>query len=174
MRVSTYHVLQVNISTTPQQPHNAVALGGLPGSPRESHAVNPSFISSQLSYPPTQLALPRTGQLQRFMMTLAAAVYSLVKYPVSEVLRVAQLVKKCSDFYHTRRFITVFLADRHWSLFWSHWKLVGFQVLTAKCGKMAVCWNAAPCSPVDTAPDLPQCMVQHFRRHTFVCIKSRG
>jgi len=40
---------------------------------------------------------------------------------VIEKLIVAQLVKKFSVFYETRRFITVFLRTCHWSLCWARW-----------------------------------------------------
>jgi hypothetical protein len=54
-------------------------------------------------------------------MTLDAnnrcSLHSLVRYPVSKELTVAQLVKKCPDFYGTRSFITAFETDRHQTLF---------------------------------------------------------
>jgi hypothetical protein len=34
---------------------------------------------------------------------------------------VSQLVKKFLSFYRTRRFITVFTGNRHWSLSWFSW-----------------------------------------------------
>jgi hypothetical protein len=38
-----------------------------------------------------------------------------------EKLTVTQLVKKFPAFYETRRFITVLIRTRHWSLPWARW-----------------------------------------------------